>query len=118
MAIVYDSIDPEHILFSVGTFKGKAQQFGVKGNAPKPDEVSLDTGLIKYELVDYQHYDGDKEWDYKVLVKGLKVKNGNYILGVALLQMLEDRKLKLEVFPDKTAAQVNGFTENARIYVR
>ncbi|MBI2653754.1 hypothetical protein HYX02_02980 [Candidatus Woesearchaeota archaeon] len=118
LAIVYDSIDPEHILFSVGTFKGKAQQFGVKGNAPKPDEVDVDTGLIKYELVDYRYYDRDKEWNYKTLVKGLKIKNGNNILGVALLQMLEDRKLKIEVFPDKTDAQVNGFTENAKIYVR
>lgn len=118
LAIVYDSIDPEHILFSVGTFKGKAKQFGVKGNAPKPDEVSVDTGLIKYELVDYQYYDGNTRWDYKNLVKGLKVKNENQILGVALLQMLEDRKLKIEVFQDKTAAQVNGFTGNAKIYVR
>ena len=118
LAIVYDSIDPEHILISIGTFKGKAQQFGVKSNAPRPDEVSIGTGLIKYELVDYRYYDGDNEWDFKSLVKGLKVKNGNYILGVALLQMLEDRKLKVEVFPEKTAAQVNGFTENAKIYVR
>ena len=54
----------------------------------------------------------------KSLVKGLKVKNGDYVVGVALLQMLEGRKLKMEVFPDKTAAQVNGFTENAKIYVR
>ena len=118
LAVVYDSIYPEHILFSVGTFKGKAQQFGVKGNAPKPDEVSSDTGLIKYELVNYRHYNGDKEWDFRSLVKGLKVKNEGYVLGVALLQMLEDRKLKVEVFPDKTAKEVTGFTDNAKIYER
>ncbi|MBI2578946.1 MAG: hypothetical protein HYW26_04515 [Candidatus Aenigmarchaeota archaeon] len=118
LAIVYDSIDTEHILFSVGTFKGKARQFGVKGNAPKPDEISVGSGLIKYELVDYQYYDGDQKWDYKKLVRGLKLKNMDNVLGVALLQMFENRKLKVEVFPDKTAAEVQGFTSNAMIYER
>lgn len=119
LAIVYDSIDPEHILFSVGTFKGKAQQFGVKGNSPDPAEVSVNTGLIKYELVSYRLYDGDKEWDFKNLVKGLKIKNyDGQVSGVALLQMLEDRKLKVEVFPDKTANEVSGFTDYAKIYER
>ena len=118
LAVVYDSIDTEHILFSVGTFKGKAMQFGVKGNSPKPDEVSVDTGLIKYELVGYRLYDGDKEWDFRKFVKGLKMKNSDYVAGTALLQMLEDRKLKVEVFPDKTANEVTGFTVDAGIYVR
>lgn len=118
LAVVYDSIDPEHIIFSVGTFKGRAQQFGVKGNAPKPDEISVDTGLIKYELVNYRHYDGDKEWDFKSLVKNLKVKNSEQVLGVALLQMIENRKIKVEVFSDKTANEISEFTDNAKIYVR
>lgn len=118
LAIVYDSIDPEHILFSVGTFEGKAEQFGVKGNIPDPVEVSVDSGLIKYELTTYRHYDGDKGWDFRSLVKGLKVKNGDNVVGVVLLQMLEDRKLKLEIFPGKQASQVSGFTSNAMIYER
>jgi len=119
LAIVYDSIDPEHILVSIGTFKGKAQQFGVKGNSPDPAEVGTSTGLIKYELVSYRHYIGDKEWDYREeFSQNLKVKNGEGVLGVVLMQMLEDRKLKVEVFPDKTANEVTGFTENAKIYVR
>ncbi len=118
LAVVYDSIDPEHILFSVGTYEGKARQFGVKGNAPKPDEISVDTGLVKYELVEYHLYDGDKEWDFKSLVKGLKLKNGDDVFAVALVQMLGDRKLKVEVFPNKTAQQVAGFTDNAKMYTR
>lgn len=118
LAIIYDNVDPEHILFSVGTFKGKARQFGVKGNAPDPAEIDVDSGLIKYELVDYRYYDGNKEWDFRSFVKDLKIKNDNNIQGVALLQMIEDRKLKVEVFPDKTANEVVGFTGNAKIYKR
>ena len=118
LAIVYDSIDPEHILVSVGTFEGKAEQFGVKDNAPDPAKVSAGSGLIKYELTTHRHYEGDKEWDFRSLVKGLKVKNGDYVAGVALLQMLEGRKLKMEVFPGKTTAQVSAFTENAKVYGR
>ena len=38
--------------------------------------------------------------------------------GVALFQLVEDRKLKVETFAGKTAAEVSGFTANARIYER
>jgi len=32
--------------------------------------------------------------------------------------MIEDRKLKFEVFPEKTQAEVSGFTEDAVFYER
>jgi len=118
LSIVHNSIDPEHVIVSIGTFKGKGDQFGVKGNAPDPAEVSVETGLVKYELVDFDYYDGDQSWDRASLVKGLKVRNGEYVSGVALFQLLEDRKLKVEIFPDKTADEVAGFTENSKIYER
>ena len=31
------------------------------------------------------------------------------VLGVVLFQVLDGEKLKVEIFPDKTAAQVTGF---------
>ena len=32
--------------------------------------------------------------------------------------LIEDRRLKVETFPGKTAAQVSGFTENSKVYER
>jgi hypothetical protein len=117
LTIAYDSIDPEHIIVSIGTFNGKAMQFGVKGNSPDPANVSVKQGLIKYELAEYDYYYNNKQWDRNSLVKGLKVKNNdNYVKGMILLQLLENRKLKVEIFPEKT--DVKGFTNNAMTYVR
>ncbi|MBI2576979.1 hypothetical protein HYV84_07210 [Candidatus Woesearchaeota archaeon] len=118
LAVVPNNIDPEHFILSIGTFNGIARQFGVKGNAPEPSTVGKETGLVKYELVEYKLYDGSKEFDYRNLAKGLKAKNDDFVQGVALVQLLEDRKLKFEAFPGKTADEVNGFSERAQIYVR
>jgi hypothetical protein len=51
-------------------------------------------------------------------VKGLKAANGDAIHGVVLFEVLEDWRLRVEAFPGKTAAQVNGFTDAALIYER
>ena len=118
LAVVPNNIDPEHFIFSIGTFDGIARQFGVKGNAPEPSQVGKETDLVKYELVEYKIYDGGKEFDYRNLAKGLKAKNDDFVQGVVLLQLLEDRKLKFEAFPGKTADEVSGFSERAQIYVR
>lgn len=40
------------------------------------------------------------------------------IVGVFLVQVIDDQSIKLEVFPGKTASMVSGFTDNALIYVR
>ena len=40
------------------------------------------------------------------------------IAGVALVQMLEDRLLKVEVFPEKKASEVESFTSAATLYER
>ncbi|MBI2599896.1 hypothetical protein HYW43_03185 [Candidatus Daviesbacteria bacterium] len=118
-ALAYDYIDPTQIRFSIGNFGGKAAQFGVKGNSPDPAKVDKSSGIIKYELVQYQYYDKlGGAWDLKHVIGEPASKNTDFIQGTALLQLLEDRKLKLEVFPGKTASQVSGFTPNARIYER
>jgi hypothetical protein len=38
--------------------------------------------------------------------------------GVILLQLQEDGKLKMEIFPDMNTNEVDGFTENTDIYIR
>ena len=34
------------------------------------------------------------------------------------LQMIEDRKIRFESFPEKIASEVDGFTQNAKVYER
>ncbi|MBI4040129.1 hypothetical protein HY389_02125 [Candidatus Daviesbacteria bacterium] len=119
-ALIYDYIDPTQIRFSIGNFNGKAGQFGVKGNAPDPAKVDKSSGLVKYELVAYEYYDKSTGISKRVIepANELASRNMNNIQGTVLLQLLEDRKLKLEVFLGKSASEVSGFTQNARIYER
>ena len=118
LAMAYDSIDPEHIIASFGDYSGQPLQFGVKGNMPDPADVSVATGPVKYELVSYDYYDGAEVWDRASLIKGLKVKNYVNVQGVVLFQLIDDRLLKVEIFPNKVANEVTDFTENVLIYVR
>ena len=121
LAIVPDTLDPSHIIVSLGEFKGEAQQFGIKGNSPNPATVSKESNLIKYELVPYGYIvtATNQGWDNKHFAGPVTAKNtDDQIRGTILLQLTEERKLKLEIFPDKTSSQVSGFTSNAQIYER
>ncbi len=118
LSVVYHNVDPEHIIVSLGSYNNQPRQFGVKNNSSDPADVSVDTGQVLYELVDYDYYDGDVRWDRESLVKGLKLRNSDFVQGVVLFQLLEDRRLKVEIFPYTTADGVGTFTENAMIYVR
>lgn len=70
-------------------------------------------------MVEYDHYDGDELWDSINLVKGLKTKNNDIMIGgVVLFQLIEDQKLKVEFFPTETAETVSDFTEDVMIYER
>jgi len=119
LSIVYDAYDPTQIVFSIGNYDGDSRQFAVKGNAPDPAMISVEDGMIKYELVGYEYITSDgTSWDRRSAVKGLKTKSYDFVEGVVLVQMISDRKIKFEAFPRKTALQVNGFTSKAEIYER
>ena len=119
LSIVYDSIDPDHVVVSIGTFVDTARQFGVSGNSPDPANVSVETGLVEYELVDFEYYYGGQAWDRESFAEGLTAKNNDAMVsGVVLFQLIEDQKLKVEIFPGETAEEVTGFTDNFKIYVR
>jgi len=110
LSFVYDGIDPSLIVVSVGNFSGKSAEFAVKGNNPDPADISVDGGLVKYELVSINYVtDEGKNWDRISFAKVTKALGDNYVMGIALVQMVENRKIRFEVFPGKTAAEVNGF---------
>ncbi len=119
LAIAYDYIDPSQIRISIGNFDGFAEQFGVKNNMPDPSIVDMKTGLVKYEVVSYEYYIGNNAWDGLSFSNNINSKNNdNDVKGTILVQLIEDRKLKLETFPGKKASEVSGFTDKARIYER
>jgi hypothetical protein len=120
LSIAPDAYDPASTVFSVGDYNGEAKQFGIKGNLPDPASSDQNSGLIKYELVQQDWVDGTgRNWDRMSLSAGLKAKNHNErVEGTALIQMIEARKIQVEIFPGKSASQVAGFTASAKIYER
>ncbi len=108
LSIVYHHIDSTQITVSIGDFGGQVRQFWVKGNLPDPAEVSVDTGPVKYELV-YARI-GSAGQTFEGIPTGVQ--------GVLLVEMQDDRRLKVQSFPGKTASQVHGFTAEASVYER
>ncbi|MBI2172789.1 MAG: hypothetical protein HYT73_01080 [Candidatus Aenigmarchaeota archaeon] len=120
LSFVYNGYDPSQIIVSIGDFNGEPKQFAVKGNSPDPADVSTASGLVKYELLpefDYITKEGNI-WDRVSFAKVSSAAGTGSVAGVVLVQMTGDRKIKFEAFPGKTASQVSGFTENAKIYER
>ena len=120
LSIVYDHIDPNLIIISIGDFGGESTQDAVKGNTPDPANISIEDGMIKYELVNFDYYikNTEKNWDRESWDKEIIGKESTQSKGMILVQLLDDEKLKVETFPDKSANQVPNFTENAKIYER
>ena len=53
------------------------------------------------------------------LVTGIEARNQDSdVRGVVLFQLLDDRTLKVETFPGKSASEVAGFTNAALMYER
>jgi hypothetical protein len=109
----YHYLDPANITISMGDYGGRSQQFWVRGNGPDPKDVSVESGLVVYELIPVGlHLAGRASMDL------VWSRDDSKILGVLLVEMIEDRKVRLEVFPVMKAVEVSGFTDAARIYER
>lgn len=104
----------------MGYFGGRPGAFGVKENRPDPAGVDVKTGLVKYAVVSFNHFDKRGNiWNGLSFAEGLKARNNEEdVKGVVLFQLIEDRKLKIEAFPYVKPSQVAGFTDSAVVYVR
>ncbi len=118
MSVVYDHLDPTAIIISIGNFDGQSRQMAVRGNKPDPAEVSTETGLVKYELINFQYVSSDGQQIEGGYEPNMKVIEGQELFGTVIFQLMETRKLRMEVFPGKTSGEVLGFTAEARIYER
>jgi len=122
LAVAPDPIDPTAIIVSMGWFEGKTAQLAIKDINPHPEDVSVETGPVKYELVEWQYVYGEdlKPWAgiTRKAEKDIRIQTGASFRGVVLFQLLDDGHLKFEAFPCTTSEEVQFFTGNARIYTR
>ncbi len=118
LSFSYDYIVPDHIIASFGDYAGEQRQFGVLGNTPDPADVTLSSGLVKYDLVSYEYYDGAVPWDRLSFTQGLSMDNYSFIDAVVLVQLMETRRLKVEIFHGQTSSDITGFTDDAKYYTR
>ena len=77
----------------------------IKGNGPDPANIGVDSGLVKYELMNSRHQDKNNPSSFTVE-------------ATMLVQMTGDRTLKMELFTGKTADEVTGFDSNALDFIR
>lgn len=118
LSIAYDEYDPSRIFISTGNFNGRAGQFAVKGNSPDPGDAGVGQ-LVKYELVNHTYVNGGgNNWDQRAYASGVKLAESSEIRGVVLFQLIDNKTLKVEFFPDKTSSQNLEFDSSAQIYER
>ena len=110
LAFAYHHVESTQVIVSLGDFDGRPKQFAVQGNGPNPANVSVKDGVVKYELVYAPFNSNGDRIELPPQMRGVQ--------GVLLAQLIEDRKLKIEAFAGKTAADISVFTTGAAIYER
>jgi hypothetical protein len=109
LTFAYQHIEPSQIMISIGEVDGKARQFAIRGNTPDPAKIGRDAGLVKYSLI-------APNIDSRTGKPYANVQERFY--GTLFVQLVEDRKLKIEVFLNQDVDQIIGFTAAARNYER
>jgi hypothetical protein len=116
LAIAYHYIDPSTLIVSIGADTGIpkdacrvcAGAYGIKGNSPDPANIGVSDGMVKYELIGRIR-----------LEPGAPAFNDEAnSVGVFLAEMIDDRSVRIEVFPGVLPSAVQGFTDEAVVYTR
>ena len=104
----------------------------MEGNKPDPADIDMESGPVKFVLKNLDHGPGPnvesgyitpstgKWWDDKTLPenRSLVAVYRDDPAGVLLVEMLEARTIRIEIFENKEPYEVSGFTDNAKIYIR
>jgi len=115
---------PDWFVVSIGDFeqgRGPGSQFVAVKNFPNPRDVSVESGLVKYDLSGWGYFDeSGGVWDRSSLAESLtiRVNSSEGIQACALVQMLETRTIKFEVTRDQSCSEVTDFSPAAKIYTR
>ncbi len=118
LSFAYNHLDPSMIVVSIGTFDGRSRQFAVLGNDPDPTEVSAETGLVVYDLVDWNYFAAGEHWDRRSHATGIEAVPSDIVHGAIAVQLIGDRTLLVEVFPGATSVDVSAFGPDASTYTR
>jgi len=145
LSIAPNHIDPTAWMFAIGNWPGTtsssgAADFKIVNAEPSPGNVGVEQGIVKYELAAYKycpesgskikviaHISGaglnltDCKKSISLIIPDTQLlakDNPSGDAGVILVQLIEPRFLKVEVFPDKKLSDVDGFTEDAKLYER
>jgi hypothetical protein len=110
LAFAYHHVEPSVIIISLGDFDGRPRQFAVAGNRPDPATITVEDGVVKYELLYSPLNSNGDRIELPPQMRGVQ--------GVLLVQLIGDDKLVTQAFPGKTAADVMGLTANAAVYER
>lgn len=102
---------------TAGQVIGKVQGFGLLGMLTVDMDITL-SGLVKYELVPLKGLDSEFGFPPMSGPPLITENDESQVAGVLLVQMIDDRTIKMEVFPDKTAAEVSDFSNSVRTYHR
>jgi len=105
LAFACSNTHPSMILISVAGTLALTNLFAVHDGAPDPANVSAGSGPVVYRL--FQKDPPVSEGDRK----------GTTPLGEMLVQLLDDSRVRVEIFPG-AAARATSFTGAARIYTR
>ena len=118
-ALVPDNVDPSKLIVSIGDdFRDKEMgvNYGITLPAPSFDSVTTESGIVMYELRRLAPCDGSDPVTAKGRSRSI-VCNTN-VMGTVLLQLIDARTMKLEVFFDTLISSDLAFTNKARIYQR
>jgi len=122
LSIAPDQIDPTAFIASFGDYQGRPRQISLSRTSPNPSEVAVETGLVKYDLFNWQWREGNgRDWDRFSFPSSLPLtlyNEGFPSEGCVLFQLAEDRKLKMETFPGKNCSGISSFTSGAKFYER
>lgn len=120
LSIAPNLYDPTRYIFSTGDFEGEAKQFLIFDENIDPKKIDTDSGLIKFNIGGFSYVDSQgKQWIGTSYTKGPKItESGQEQESCVLVQLIENRKLKLETFSNQSCDSINKFSLNAKIYER
>jgi len=141
LAIVYSALVRDTLVVSIGSFLDLgARQFYVKDNGPDPANIGTSSGLVRYELLGVRQ-EMDREGNccdegLEVVSTGERWYGDTYPegglvptvyedpSGVVLIEMIDERSIKVETFNTwdgsrrRSLEEMSEFTDNYKIYTR
>ncbi|MBI4139317.1 hypothetical protein HY479_04195 [Candidatus Uhrbacteria bacterium] len=119
LAFAPDHLDPTRFVVSMGEdWNGRAEQYLDADNSPDPITVTPATGLVTFDLLKWTYHTSDGElWDRQNIVTDLRAEGFLPVLGCALVQMVETRKIKFEARRGPCTSEIS-FSPAAKNYTR